>query len=558
MMKHKWIMSIVVLVFGLGLLGWFNRGALLTQLVLQRAKANHNVVGPYQAVSWQQGPDAAATPIADRPPNIVFILLDDLGYNDISTFGGGLDDGRVATPNIDRLAGDGAIFTQAYSGTGTCAPSRAMLMTGRYPTRTGFGFTPTPDGMSRVIATIGNQMDRGALPLLDYNRQTGETDLPYEDQGLPGSEVTIAEILQAQDYHTVHIGKWHLGRRADFMPNAQGFSESLLMDSGLFLPEDDPDVVNAKLDFDPIDKFLWAAMQFSAAFNGGERFAPGGYLTDWWTDESLRVIEANRHRPFFLYLAHWAPHTPLQASRADYDAVGDIQPHRKRVYAAMIRALDRSVGRIISKLEEEGLSDNTIVVLSSDNGGAGYIDLPEINAPFRGWKITLFEGGIRVPMFIKWPARIAPGTRIDTPVAHIDVMPTLAAAAGAELPADRIIDGRDILPAATGEGVISRPEEAIFWQSGLYRVVRAGDWKLQIDGHQDKTWLFDLSADPTEQTNLAASRPDKVLQLRAFLDAHHSASVAELYPHKLVSAISIDKTLPHDTIETDEYVLWPN
>ncbi len=155
---------------------------------------------------------------------------------------------------------------------------------------------------------------------------------------MPGEEITIAELLQEQDYHTIHIGKWHLGRNAESNPNAQGFDESLLMASGLFLPENDPNVVNAKLDFDPIDKFLWARMQFAASYNGGDWFEPGGYLTDYWTDESLKVIEANKNRPFFLYLAHWGVHTPLQATKADYDAVGDIQPHRLRVYAAMLRA----------------------------------------------------------------------------------------------------------------------------------------------------------------------------------------------------------------------------
>ncbi|MEM7327669.1 MAG: sulfatase-like hydrolase/transferase [Pseudomonadota bacterium] len=557
-MLKKALIGLLVLVVGAGLLGWLNRGAILTHLVLNRAKANHTQVAPHQPVIWQSGPATAATPISERPPNIVFILLDDLGYNDISTFGGGIADGRVPTPNIDKLAADGAIYTQAYSGTGTCAPSRAMLMTGRYPTRTGFEFTPTPDAMGRVVSTIANNMDRGALPPVEFNRAVSEAALPYEDQGLPGSEITIAELLQEQDYHTVHIGKWHLGRRADFTPNAQGFDESLLMASGLFLAEDDPNVVNAKLGHDPIDKFLWAAMQFSASFNGGAPFEPGGYLTDWWTDESLRVIEANKNRPFFLYLAHWAPHTPLQATKEDFEAVGEIQPHRERVYAAMIRALDRSVGRVVDKLEDEGLAENTIIVLSSDNGGAGYVGLPDLNSPYRGWKITLFEGGIRVPMFIKWPNRIAPNTVIETPVAHIDLLPTLAAAAGATLPGDRIIDGRDMLVEATGEGLIQRENDAIFWQSGHYQVVRAGDWKLQVDGEQNKMWLFDLATDPTEQNNLATSRPDKVEALTALLEAHHADSVGPLYPHQLVSPIAIDKT-PVDVIEKDdEFILWPN
>ncbi len=557
-MWKKVIIGVLIVGLGAGVLAWFNRSTLLTQLVLNRAKANRMDVAPHQPVVWDQGPAEASIPVSERPPNIVFILLDDFGYNDLSTFGGGVADGLVPTPNIDRLAAQGAIYTQAYSGTGTCAPSRAMLMTGRYPTRTGFEFTPTPDGMSRVISTIANSMDRGALPDIKTNQDVSEGALPFADQGLPGSEITIAELLQQQDYHTVHIGKWHLGRRADFLPNAQGFDESLLMESGLFLAEDDPNVVNAKLDFDPIDKFLWAALSYAASFNGGEAFEPGGYLTDWWTDESLNVIEANKNRPFFLYLAHWAPHTPLQATQADYAAVGDLQPHRLRVYAAMIHALDRSVGRVMDKLEAEGLAENTIIVLSSDNGGAGYIGLPEVNAPYRGWKITLFEGGIRVPMFVKWPRRIDAGTVIDTPVAHVDLLPTLAAAAGAELPNDRIIDGQNILPAATGDGSIARPHNAIFWSSGSYRVVRAGDWKLQIDGVQNKTWLFDLARDPTEQINIAADRTDKVEELTALLEAHHADSVGPLYTPKIASPIAVDKTPIEGVEDSDEYVIWQN
>jgi len=557
-MWKKLIVGILIAVLAAGILAWFNRSTLLTQLVLSRAKANRMEVAAHQPVVWEQGPAEALIPASERSPNIVFILLDDFGYNDLSAFGGGVADGLVPTPNIDRLASEGAIYTQAYSGTGTCAPSRAMLMTGRYPTRTGFEFTPTPDGMSQVISTIANSMDRGALPDIEPNRDVSEGALPFQDQGLPGSEITIAELLQEQDYHTVHIGKWHLGRRADFLPNAQGFDESLLMESGLYLAEDDPGVINAKLDFDPIDKFLWAALSYAASFNGGQAFEPGGYLTDWWTDESLKVIEANKNRPFFLYLAHWAPHTPLQATQADFDAVGDIEPHRLRVYAAMIHAVDRSVGRVIDKLEAEGLAENTIIVLSSDNGGAGYIGLPDVNAPYRGWKITLFEGGIRVPMFVKWPSRIAPGTVIDTPVAHIDLLPTLAAAAGAELPSDRIIDGQNILPAATGEGAITRPNDAIFWSSGSYRVVRAGDWKLQVDGVQNKTWLFDLASDPTEQINLASTRPEKVEALTALLEAHHADSVGPLYEHKIASPIGIDKTPLEGTETGDEYIIWQN
>ena len=293
---------------------------------------------------------------------------------------------------------DGALFNQAYAGNGTCAPSRAMLMTGRYPTRTGFEFTPTPPGMGRTVSTIGNRLERGALPPIDYNRDVGENATPFEDMGLPGKEITIAEILKSKGYHTVHIGKWHMGKNAESRPNAQGFDESLLMENMLYLPENDPRVVNAKLDFDPIDQFLWARGQFANSYNMEGLFEHGGYLTDYWTDESLKVIEANKNRPFFLYLAHWGVHTPLQATKEDYNAVGDIEPHRLWVYAAMLRALDRSVGRVVQKLEDEGLAEDTIVILTNDNGGAGYIGLPDVNDPYRGWKLTMFEGGISVPI----------------------------------------------------------------------------------------------------------------------------------------------------------------
>ncbi|MEO0881871.1 MAG: sulfatase-like hydrolase/transferase [Pseudomonadota bacterium] len=561
MIRRILIGALVLTLIGGGL-AWLNRKAIILHLATSTGLLD---VAENVPVAWLEGPDAAPGDRASGPPNIVFILADDLGINDISTFGGGVADGRVATPNIDRLVADGAVFTNAYSGTGTCAPSRAMLMTGRYPTRTGFEFTPTPDGMGRIVTMFANDgRDGEDLPLMTWNREVDEAGLAYQDKGLPTEEVTIAEVLDDGGYHSVHIGKWHLGRSLPFRPVSQGFDESLLMSSGLFLPEDDPGVVNAKLSFDPIDRFLWARMQFAADYDragsniSDEPFEPTSYITDYYTDEALRVIEANKTRPFFLYLAHWGVHTPLQATQDDYDAVGDIEPHRLRVYAAMVRSLDRSIGRIVDKLEEEGLADNTIIVFSSDNGGAGYIGLPDVNAPYRGWKITLFEGGIRVPMFVKWPSRIAPGTVIDDPVAHIDVMPTLAAAADLALPQGVDIDGRNLLPIAMGEGDIDRPNDAIFWSSGFYKVVRAGDWKLQINERQNKAWLYNLAIDPTEQNNLADSEVVKRGELEALIDAHYANARPLLYEHTTESPIRIDKTNADPIEASDEYIIWPN
>ena len=558
-MLKKALLTLLVVVLAAVSLAWVKRIDVMLAVVKYQSD-REVVVAPHRDIQWDQGPQEVVAGEGERPPNIILILADDLGYNDISTFGGGVAGGRVQTPHIDQLAAQGAVFEQAYAGNATCAPSRAMIMTGRYPTRTGFEFTPTPSGMGPMISMISGSLDNG-LPPGRFN-EAGAAEAPsYEEQGLPGSEVTIAEVLKDRGYHTAHIGKWHLGRGKGFAPLDQGFDESLLMASGLYLPEDDANVVNAKLDFDPIDQFLWARLNFAASFNNGgdERFKPGGYLTDYWTDESIKVIEANRNRPFFLYLAHWGTHTPLQATREDYEAVGDIKPHRLRVYAAMIRALDRSVGRIMATLEEQGLADNTIVMFSSDNGGPGYIGLPDINAPYRGWKLTNFEGGLRVPMFVKWPARIAPGTRIDTPVAHIDMMPTMAAAAQAAPPPGVTIDGRDILPLATGEGAADWSRETLFWQSGYYRVVRHGDWKLQVSENPDKRWLYNLEEDPTEQNNLAGSRSDKLDELQALLDAHQaSAERKPLYPFVAEMPVAIDKTLVERFLSGDEYIYWPN
>jgi uncharacterized sulfatase len=530
------------------------RTDLTLALVRYRSQVN---VAPNRPVPWEQGPQAAAQAPAERPPNIIFILFDDLGVNDLSTFGGGVAGGRIKTPNIDRLAAEGAILTEAYAGNATCSPSRAQLMTGRYPTRTGFEFTPTPAGFPRIVPMVWNDIHPDRPPILTHPQAEASAP-PFEEQGLPPEEVTIAEVLKARGYHTVHIGKWHLGNAPRFLPNAQGFDESLNMDGMLHGPEDDPGIVSAPIDFDPIDRFLWASAHFVTSYNGGEKFAPGGYLADYWTDESLKVIEANRNRPFFLYLAHWGVHSPLQATRADYDAVGDIGPHRLRVYAAMIRALDRSVGRIMDKLKAQGLADNTLVVISSDNGAPGYIGLDHLNAPYRGGKGSFFEGGIRVPMFARWPAKIAAGQRIALPVGQVDLMPTFAAAAAAPLPQGVAIDGRSLLPALTGKGTPLRSDTPLFWSSGYYKAVRAGNWKLQINAKQNKAWLYNLAADPTEKTNLAASQPAKRAELAALIAGHEKGRKPPLYASTFDTPVSIDKTLAEPYRKGDEFIYWPN
>ena len=213
--------------------------------------------------------------------------------------------------------------------------------------------------------------------------------------------------------------------------------------------------------------------------NGSEPFAPSGYMTDYLADEAVKAIDANRNRPFFMYLAFNAPHTPLQALKSDYDALAGIENHTERVYGAMMLSLDRAVGRVLDALRERGLEENTLVFFTSDNGGANYVGLPDLNKPFRGWKLTFFEGGVHMPFFVKWPKALPRGVENAAPVAGIDIFATAAAAAGAALPSDRVIDGVDLVPFATG-AKSGRPHDALFWRSGHYRVVRAGDWKLQL------------------------------------------------------------------------------
>ena len=527
------------------------RKELILYYVATRAR-DATVVLANRDIPWQQGPEVAAEAAGTRPPNIVFILADDLGFNDISHFGGGAAGGIVKTPHIDSIARNGASFTRAYSGTAACAPSRAALLTGRYGTRTGFEFTPTPPGMTRIMDLFYNDGTRPHEMLFDA--EAVKRQPPFAEQGLPGAEITLAEVLKPRGYHNIHIGKWHLGNSEEFRPNAQGFDESVMMESGLFLPEDSPDVVNAKLPFDPIDQFLWARMQYATSYNGGEWFEPKGYLTDYYTDEAVKAIAANRNRPFFLYLAHWAVHTPLQASKEDYDALSMIEDERLRVYAAMIRALDRSVGRVLQALKDNGLDDNTIVIFSSDNGAPGYIGIPDVNAPFRGWKLTFFEGGIRVPFFVQWPERIAPGTTRDTAVAHIDLFPTLVAAAGGTLPDDRVIDGVDLLPYA--RDAAAAPERPLFWRNAYYRVVQKDGWKLQLTTKPERTWLFNLDDDPTEQVNLAALYPERVAEMTDLLDAHDATQREPLFPAVGEMPVTIDRTLEEKSTPDDEFIYW--
>lgn len=511
--------------------------------------------GPNQPVLWQPGPD---TPRSSDQPNIILIVADDLGWNDITFYGGGVAGGSVPTPHIDSIAYNGIALNQAMAASAICAPSRAALLTGRYPTRFGFEFTPLPNGMANITTRLDRSIQADyRRPLISHLGQPGIYQADFDSMGMPGSEVTIAELLKTQGYKTVHIGKWHLGSTNGSEPTAQGFDESLNLAGLLYLPVDHPDAVNARQDFDPIDRFFWSVGRYSMNYNEGPRFEADGYLTDYLTREAIKVIETNRNQPFFLYLAHWAPHSPLQALKSDYDALADIEDHTLRTYAAMIKALDRGVGEVLQALEQYGLDDNTIVIFTSDNGGAHYLGLPDINLPYRGWKTTFFGGGIRVPLFMQWPAGITPGSQFDPFTHHTDLLPTLATIAGTPPPHDRVIDGVNLMPHLRGE-VIEPPHDTLFWRSGHYQVVISEGWKLQQTDRPDKVWLFHLDTDPTEQNNLAPQRPDKVAELQTWLDQHNSELPPPMWPSVVEMPVAIDKPLGQPETPEDEHIYWPN
>ncbi len=542
MRKLKWIAALALLI-GAGYLAlqkyWIYIPGKIAQL--------REPIADNHPVTWARGP--ATPPAGKRPPNVILIVADDLGMNDISLYGGGVAGGAVPTPNIDSIAKQGVRFANGYAANATCSPSRAALMTGRYPTRFGFEFTAVP---AAFVSNLAHSDSTSPYPPI-YHKELNHNLPAYADMGVPHDQIMLPEVLKPKGYHTIHIGKWHLGEAEPLRPTSQGFDESLGMRSGgdLFMAEDDPQVVNAKLPWDPIDRFLWANLPYAVYWGNGQRFRPKGHLTDYFTDNALAAIEANKNRPFFMYLAYNAPHTPLQALKSDYDALPQIKDHTQRVYGAMIRQLDRRIGDVLQKLKSSGLDENTLVIFTSDNGGAWYTGIPDLNKPYRGWKGTFFEGGIHVPMMMRWPGQIAPGTVRSDVAQHLDMFATIAAATGAQVPTDRKMDSFNLLAAGP-------KREITFWRSGDYRAVRAGDWKLQISKRPDKAWLFNLATDPTEQVNLAAKDPARVAALRKLIETQNAGLPKPLWPGLLEAPIRIDVPLNAPWTKDQEYVYWAN
>ena len=544
-MKIKFLFTAL---FFLTLSLWiFKREVALTLLPI--AININNPVAENQEIEWA----TTDSGLKEDKPNIILILADDLGFNDVSYYNGGAADGSLLTPHIDSLAKEGVAFLNGYAASPVCSPSRAAIMTGRYSSRYGFEFTPYPAQAARIMNLLRKDGELTTIGLEDV--QWDEVGLTVG--GLPNEEITIAEMLQDNGYYTAHIGKWHLGGFNDGMrPNDQGFDDSLMLNSSLYFPKNHPDIVNAKID-SAVEDMVWASSQYAASFNGSEPFEPGGYITDYYTDEAVKVIDNNKDRPFFLYLGHFAPHNPLQSLKKDYEKHSHMENHTLQVYAGMIEALDRSIGKILSALEKNGLTENTLIIFASDNGGAGYIGLDDINKPYRGWKLTHFEGGMHIPFFAKWPAKIKKDMKYNKRIHHTDIFSTILGAANIEPPKEITIDGVNLIPFLTNEKR-GEPHETLYWKNVTYQAIIHDNWKLMRSKYpKEKEYLYNLEKDPYEQNNPALSEPEIKILLHEKLNTHIESMPEPSWPQSVFMPVVIDKPQT-EYKEGDELIYWPN
>lgn len=402
---------------------------------------------------------------AGQTPNILLIVSDDQGWHDAG-FNGSKD---IPTPNLDALAMDGVVFENGYVSHPYCSPSRAGILTGRYQHRFGH-----------------------------------ENNTPYHevdpDAGLPLEEELLSQTLKSADYKTCAIGKWHLGDHQKFWPNSRGFDEWFGFAGGS---------MSYWGDIGKKDENHGVLHNGSAVPVDSIR-----YLTDDFTAYALDYIDRNAASPFFMYLAYNAPHMPLHVTSAYLEKTTHIEEGERSAYAAMVAGMDTGIGSIVKCLKEKEIYENTLIVFLSDNGGHTH---GASNYPYRGHKGMLFEGGIKVPFVISWPANIPNGS-YEAPVSSLDIFPTALAAAGIN-GNDKKLDGINLLPALKDKDYSSN--RALFWRysDGAGYAIRHVNWKLVYSGYKQKFFLFDLSSDPYEQSDLTKSRPDMIENLLSLYSA---------------------------------------
>ena len=409
-----------------------------------------------------------------KKPNIVVIISDDMGYADIGCQG--CKD--IPTPSIDSIARKGIRFTNGYVSCPVCSPTRAGLATGRYQQRFGHEYNtgPPPGGLREHV-------------------------------GLPLTEVTIADVLKSAGYITGAVGKWHLGIVPHFHPFKRGYDEFFGFLHG---------------GHSYIDPGLGT---FNPILRGMEPVDEKEYLTDAFSREAVAFVERHRSEPFFLYLAYNAVHTPMQAPLRYKDSFKHITDKKRRIYAGMLTAMDKGIGKLLGKLRELGLEKDTLLFFINDNGGPTPANGSR-NDPLRATKGTMYEGGVRVPFMVQWPGRLKAGSTYDKPVISLDILPTAAAAGGAELPAGRKLDGVNLLPYLTGEKKQS-PHEALFWRSGQNHAARKGNWKLVK--MRDETGLFNLASDIGESKDLKKEKPDVLKEMQDAYERWNSQMIEPVW-----------------------------
>ncbi len=449
-----------------------------------------------------------------RLPNVILIVADDLGYSDLSSYG----NRYIQTPNIDNLGKDGIRFTQAYVSAPICAPSRAGILTGRYQERFGSEFMPydqfDPEFMKNFrhhYAAIRKKTP--GLKNLNIHLFINRNNF---NDGLPVSELTIAQLLKQKGYATGLVGKWNVGVGDGFYPYQKGYDYSYYFEGALTRYVDDPvdtsRYINQHLPWSFSEPTAWTPRYGSTDIREGSSIVKDtGYLTFSFANKAVNFIERNKNNPFFLTLTFNAPHDPFQVPKEYFNRIKGVTDTVKRVYYGMIEALDYAVGQVMQKLQNEGLDKNTLVIFLSDNGGATYTRATD-NAPLRGGKCTHFDGGLLVPFFIKYPGAIHSNTVYDAPISSLDIFTTIAAASQAALPQGRIYDGVNLLPYLQGKPD-SLPHNIFYWRNGYSQAIRKGNWKLYINEKSKKTFLFNLGTDREELHDLSARNPAIVKEL---------------------------------------------
>jgi arylsulfatase A-like enzyme len=436
-----------------------------------------------------------------RNPNVLLIIVDDLGKTDITLYG----EGKVHTPHINRIGEEGVTFTQAYVTSPVCSPSRASIMTGRYPQRFGFVYQMHEFYVANRLQYYGYKYLVDSYPWLPRELENVPDEEMARKQGLPPSEIVLPELLRNKGYKTALIGKWHLGVHPQNLPCNFGFDYQygFFASHTLYANEKDPDIASYKIEDDFSDSFIWEGQRNGphGIYRNCDLIEEGEYLTNAITRECKEFIKAHADTTFFLVASYNAPHTPLQAPNDYVAKFAHIDNPVKRIYYAMIANLDDAIGDLIGYLNQLGLENNTLIFFISDNGGATYTHTTD-NAPLKGGKITDFEGGVNVPFIMKWGDTLPSGTCYEHPVSSMDIFGTITSVLDISLPADRVFDGVDLMPHILDSSMVGPPHKFLYWNRGSTRAIRSEKWKMVWNEEFRERSLFNMTLDNFEEVDV--------------------------------------------------------